>query len=461
MTQCCGTWNTDCCPQHHPITVTFENLRTKYSINEDICIDYTLHGHVAQASTRDWIGIFPRGWMNLQHYLTFEYALVAPRAVSLPKRTILFPRVFHQEATLNTDYQLVYISKEIQVLAVSSYFRFFREEDVNEAKHALHVPEYAISNSILDKRETYADQPDAYGWAPPPKIVLSDQSLLSVRPSKSIPSNPRFPRTCKSCGRPREKISGNGIGRTRFLATHNASLAERVARLERDLALAEGTKCSIAAKLRAYESFVGEMLKSLATKRTVKITDASGKEILIQRLAKAEDEQQPVVSTLETANHPEEENHRPAIEQNRKDSQCPTNDRASFGDYVSEEKLLPTKNEQEVPGTESGVVDGFVSEKTQIVADVETQTHHIWNTTRSSFEDHAALKTDNDEDFHKDTVLEPLEVAEKLGEELQNEIETENKITTLAINDETKTPQSKPSAIVIQGSNVKFAIIRY
>lgn len=69
------------------------------------------------------------------------------------------------------------------------------------------------------------------------------------------------------------------VMQARFLATHNSSLTERVIRLERDLALVQGVRSNLTSRLQAYEKFVADMLNSLARKRTVKITDGSGKEV--------------------------------------------------------------------------------------------------------------------------------------------------------------------------------------
>ncbi|XP_046422827.1 tax1-binding protein 1 homolog [Neodiprion fabricii] len=472
--QCCGSWNTGCCPTHHPVAVTFENLRTKYSVNEDIRVEYTLHGHVQQASTRDWLGIFPRGWSNLQQYLTFEYALVAPKTAASPNRTIIFPRMFHQEASTNTEYQLVYVTREIQVLAVSPYFRFVGDRRLDSTNYTLRIPAGRQQASSIVKQEPYIDRLAVSGWGPP-RIVLSDQSLLSLRPSRGICGNPRLSSaSCRSCGRPREHICGLAAGRARFLATHNASLTERVLRLEQDLALAEGAKSSLASRLRAYENFVAEMLRSLATNRRVKITDAAGKEIILQQLSENPDERksdndQTEEREFRQGNDPQTNQiNDPHIE----DLDFLRN-RIPVDEYLTNEKFIPTKDDRG-DGRVQWISPDDSRRKIETEKSPEENKEQVQedeeNVDRETSTDEVKdlrTKVENSNESREEIPPKvrikeiPADVAGLTSAIGVSTADEKNEKAKIELDDENKALESKPSAIVIQGSNVKFAIIRY
>lgn len=58
MQYCSKNWNPGCCSLHNSNSVTFDNLKTKYSVNEDIRVEYTLHRHVSMPTVkilRRWI----------------------------------------------------------------------------------------------------------------------------------------------------------------------------------------------------------------------------------------------------------------------------------------------------------------------------------------------------------------------------------------------------------------------
>ncbi|XP_023288057.1 tax1-binding protein 1 homolog [Orussus abietinus] len=273
-----------CCPRnpdhyaYHGDNVTFVNLKTKYDINEDLAVDYVLHNNIV-TSTRDWIGIFPRGWTNLQQYLTFEYAFDCVKNANLSQRSILFLSAFLQQALPNTEYQFVYVSKSIQVLAMSFYFRFtsignfnqdLRNQSTCKADRVTSPtgfsPYIAVSDHILQKTDNFATS--------------------SVAGTKSIPRNTLLQKMgsqkiCQYCRMPT----------VRFLISHNNCLVGRIGRLERDLGIAEEVvkhakmaRSNLWNRLQAYEAFVAEMLRSLIVKGMVKITDQSGKEMILRRV---------------------------------------------------------------------------------------------------------------------------------------------------------------------------------
>ena len=80
-----------------------------------------------EPSSRDWIGIFPRGWCNLQQYINFEwvsqsYPVENPNPDQnnkengdLVKRIVHFCPKYLATVSKNSFYQFVYISKQIEV----------------------------------------------------------------------------------------------------------------------------------------------------------------------------------------------------------------------------------------------------------------------------------------------------------------------------------------------------------
>ncbi|XP_028523577.1 tax1-binding protein 1 homolog [Apis cerana] len=266
--------------------VHFEKLRTKYSIDENILVYYTIQERV-HTSTRDWIGIFPRGWTNLQQYLTFEYVTVSPKNLSnLSNRNITFLHTFHREALPNVDYQFVYVSKEIEILGTSSYFRFIVTPNVRPLDLSSNTPDYDIVNdnhipTILSP--TIGNTGKIIGCS-----RSTDNIVQSYRTRRSFgDQRQKMERTCRFCS----KSASFTTNRVQFLVLHNEQLVSRVNRLTRDLELTEATVKSermaqtvLTKKLQAYEMFIADMFKCLNIMGTVKIMDKSGKEMIVQKI---------------------------------------------------------------------------------------------------------------------------------------------------------------------------------
>ncbi|KAL0280208.1 UNVERIFIED_CONTAM: hypothetical protein PYX00_001575 [Menopon gallinae] len=114
--------------------VNFKNVKAVYDGNEKILLEFE-HPSKVVVSSRDWVGIFPRGWINLQQYVTFEWisqSISSTTSVDqhndngeVIKRTVAFCPKYHMNCVNQSAYyQFVYVSKQIEVLGVSSYFRF-------------------------------------------------------------------------------------------------------------------------------------------------------------------------------------------------------------------------------------------------------------------------------------------------------------------------------------------------
>ncbi|XP_034174756.2 uncharacterized protein LOC117601722, partial [Osmia lignaria lignaria] len=268
--------------------VQFEKLKTKYNIDEDIVVDYTLQDKV-HTSTHDWIGIFPRGWTNLQQYLTFEYIVVAPKLLSSSNRSIVFLHTFHREASPNIDYQFVYVSKKVVILGTSSYFRFVvspslrsldRKPDTPEIVHEAHLP------SIVSPRPTDTG-----------KIMTKSKSIdsfIEFHRSTCGFSADQPRRTCRHCNNSRFDSSFT-TKKVQFLSLLNEHLMARVGRLDRDLDLTEAALKSekmartvLSKKLQAYQSFVEKMFKCLNSTGIVNFRDQTGKEITVEKVKSKE-----------------------------------------------------------------------------------------------------------------------------------------------------------------------------
>ncbi|XP_015589852.1 uncharacterized protein LOC107265190 isoform X2 [Cephus cinctus] len=514
------------CYHRHKNDLTFMNVLKKYTINEDIVLNYVLHEN-AQTSTKDWIGIFPRGWTNLQQYLTFEYALVAPREASLPNRSILFLHTFHQEASPNVDYQFVYVSKQIQILGTSSYFRFTLSPDSHQfgnnysnkkwEKHmrlAGYPPAQVMSDDSMNKSYQQESSVNLNG-------TLSSHSAGAVSCLRSRTNGikmgmdsrigPR--RICQNCEKPMDH-SKLALGRARSLVSHN-SLVARVARLERDLELAEGSvkharmaRANLTNRLRAYESFVTEMLKSLALKGIVKIMDAQGKEIILKR-----------VNTRNLSENPEADinlRNESGVLEGQEQSNGNTITDENRKDLIIDSLHIEEQSSQILnSGIEKFVQHGeCVDEKSQTTADIRTQTAKMTcdkytemdkglefpegisedkNNERDdiqpikdkiSFEkndenpkereskESRSNLSDNPENCHqedirpsavciehdqRDVMREEQFLIRAVQSLTENQRENEDSLEILPSVD----TLVKPSAIVLRDGNMKFAIIRY
>ncbi|XP_053980858.1 calcium-binding and coiled-coil domain-containing protein 2-like [Hylaeus volcanicus] len=280
--------------------VQFEKLKTKYSIDEDIIVEYTLHDKVS-TSSRDWVGIFPRGWTNLQQYLTFEYVLVAPKMSSLSRRSIMFLHTFHREASLNIDYHFVYISKEIEIMGTSSYFRFTMNPKHRFLDRNANSPEVSSSSSVAATSKRSTTRCKLNGCAPsigslPPNYTekfiapIKTPKMFDdvIRPHRSFSDHRQ--RTCRfhCTTKLAPTITSNRI---QFLMSHNEQLGARVGRLLRDLELTETAvkrekmaRMVLTNRLQTYETFVAEMFRSLNVIGVVKITDKAGNQIIAQKI---------------------------------------------------------------------------------------------------------------------------------------------------------------------------------
>ncbi|XP_043273351.1 calcium-binding and coiled-coil domain-containing protein 2-like [Venturia canescens] len=454
--------------------VTFINVKLKYSIDEDFTVNYCLQDEQFKSSTRDWIGIFPRNWLNLQQYLTFEYTLSSPPNAENPKhRTITFPRIFHHEALPSIDYQLVYVSKEIQIMATSSYFRFVRSSRVDDGiKYRLaaaNEPQQQsgpIMQDIDSIIEIVGDKDS------PSSLIINDEIAGKSMKSKCEITSNRSRATCRYCNRQicglkidalrneSESIClcnkpmvlrvlrkcGSSIIKDRlqgdFLASFSDSLLDRVRRLERDLSLAEtnlknarNSRDKVVKRLKAHEDFLAEMLNSVDARGSVRLTDKKGNEVVLRR-----------ARTDESSDFPRSES-------------------TGKNDVLANEIVLLKNIIDKQQKTIDHLIEhgniGITRENYVKVVDREIQT------TLASPEDTGLASLHN---HNKSSLIGKEESNdEKIGGTAGTPEQAPNGVSNIVSRVAIESPIEparilkiqKPSGILIQGKNVKFAIVRF
>ncbi|XP_043520034.1 tax1-binding protein 1 homolog isoform X1 [Frieseomelitta varia] len=299
---CCARGTFHC---QYANEVKFDKLKTKYSIDEDIVVHYIIRDRI-HTSSRDWIGIFPRGWSNLQQYLTFEFVVLSPKTSNLSNRSIMFLHTFHREALPNVDYQFVYVSKEIEILGTSSYFRFIVTPNLRPLDRNSNIVDCGV---MSDGYSSLIVSPSTSNTGKLLGCSKSFDNIQSHRICRSLADHRN--RTCRFCS----KSASFTTNRIQFLLLHNEQLVARVGRLARDLELKEAAVKSermaqavLTKRLQAYETFVADMLKRLNLTGTIKIKDKMGKEMIVQKVKskdEAEDKPLPVLEVSMLNQSPE------------------------------------------------------------------------------------------------------------------------------------------------------------
>jgi len=104
--------------------VLFDNVLITYSLKEEVVAEFRLSNKVT-VSTRDWVGVYKAGWETYHECLTFEWGFGDQVGSDVARRRIAFHLGdLQSKADLNTNYQFVYITKDLEVLGVSQFFQF-------------------------------------------------------------------------------------------------------------------------------------------------------------------------------------------------------------------------------------------------------------------------------------------------------------------------------------------------
>ncbi|XP_034234342.1 uncharacterized protein LOC117641276 isoform X2 [Thrips palmi] len=111
--------------------VIFRNVRPRYKFQNKISVLYVLSPKT-KTSTRDYVGIYPRGWKQLREFVGFERPIPAPFEEQSLDRCIQFIcQRPHVMASLNRDYQFLYVNQYHEVLGMSDFFQFVEEVTSN------------------------------------------------------------------------------------------------------------------------------------------------------------------------------------------------------------------------------------------------------------------------------------------------------------------------------------------
>nr|CAD7407446.1 unnamed protein product [Timema poppensis] len=228
------------------------------------------------SSSRDWVGLFPRGWVNLQQYVTFEWTDEKPYEEVTLRRNLLFCSKYHAQLVFTErEYQFVFVNKQIKVLGKSGYFNFLLAEKMAGLLKYDFIP---------------------FGL---------DVDYLGVKPAHH---------TC-TCVRAIELERNARSNLTMQLKSEleiNQHLKERLdtAELELKVSVAAQNKLKLAAhqvhqEKLAYQKFVSEMLFALSRRGIVKVIDSQGVEILVQKVSSQAAQADPQINTSAKMSHRE------------------------------------------------------------------------------------------------------------------------------------------------------------
>lgn len=316
-------------------SVSFGNVKKEYRADENISLEYTLDTET-QASSRNWIGLFPKGASTLQQYVTFEWTISRPRKESPKKHSITFYYKYHiKNIEPDKEYFFVFVDKQMKVLGSSSYFRFNfisplemveskmyeklgtcisstpesftslseglktslhsneREfQSMNkEHMHYLHfknskcMSKHQIPMSSTQIHETSGTNTSGFKT----EITLTSPDF----PLSGNLSGPRNSENCALCKQPSNFIQREQKlqAKIKVHAEYAHTLEKRIEELEKCLEMSQVAQKQL--KLAAhhakreklsYQKFVNELMTVLATKGAVRILDGQGTELLLKRI---------------------------------------------------------------------------------------------------------------------------------------------------------------------------------
>ncbi|KAK7862897.1 hypothetical protein R5R35_011605 [Gryllus longicercus] len=308
--------------------VIFDNVKTEYRGDEDITIEYILDSDT-EPSSRNWIGLYPKGATQLDQYVTFEWTIVNPSNEYLKQHKITFHAKYHMKSVeADKEYFFIFVNKQMKVIGSSSYFcfLFYHTLEIDDLK----VPEKVgtrgsstpESLKSLSEENVLKDGID--------KEILQElhyhtthlkhkqhMQLSSTHTSDSISQNisgfkadvtltsPDFPVSnnsslsnnnnnfCALCKRPSNfaEIEQRLNAKIKMYAEYGHTLEKRIEELEKNFEMSQVAQKQL--KLIAYhakrektsyQKFVNEMLSVLTSKGAVRILDGHGTELLLKRV---------------------------------------------------------------------------------------------------------------------------------------------------------------------------------
>lgn len=283
--------------------VQFENVQEKYFIDDaPMKIEYILNIEY-EPSTKDWLGIFPKGWRELEQQVMGEYAVTRSSKDNRRKRLIEFNLSYlliGKMNCFNADYQIVYVSKHKQVIGKSSYFRLQRKygdvlshgdnAGVFEGSGTAHITASISSTALLK-----SINPNSPSKAIVQTVNCGGVGFPLVKPYRSESVLPYYARDyvsrCRYCSNLMHQ-NQSLMEQVKELAHINRQLNQSFTNLQQKFELSAAAQkrlklwCyCLRQEKHGYEVFVGELLKCLQGNSTVCVRDpVKGSEMLVQRV---------------------------------------------------------------------------------------------------------------------------------------------------------------------------------
>uniref|UniRef100_A0A1B6CAV0 SKICH domain-containing protein n=1 Tax=Clastoptera arizonana TaxID=38151 RepID=A0A1B6CAV0_9HEMI len=136
--------------------VKFQNVQEKYYLDlskvHSIMVEYVIDKKV-HYSTRDWLGLFPRGWTSLMDYVAFQY--VDRRAFDKDEKKwrMSINLKFVKKDLYQAEFQFVYVNRCNKALGGSSFFGFCKSEPTSE------VSNQSSTRKIMDRKHDSKTEP--------------------------------------------------------------------------------------------------------------------------------------------------------------------------------------------------------------------------------------------------------------------------------------------------------------
>ncbi|XP_075232236.1 uncharacterized protein LOC142330675 [Lycorma delicatula] len=284
------------------VFVQFENIQERYFIDDERMKVEIVFLAEYEPSPYDWVGIFPKGWRRLEQLIMADYAYVRYSKDNKFKRVmeLNLTHLLAKMNCLNAHYQIVYVTKNMEVVGRSSYFCFQRRQvdlhsqgDNAEVFEGFGLAQVSAGTSLADSRNSLKS------CSPSSAMIQSVNcggiGFPLVRPYRSecvLPLEARdYNVSCPTCLASQKQLVNNQIT-IKELAETNRQLRKKYADLERKLEISFVAQKKLKLysyymhqEKQSYELFISELLKCLQNNSPVCVRDVSkGSEMLVQRI---------------------------------------------------------------------------------------------------------------------------------------------------------------------------------
>ncbi|XP_049841159.1 uncharacterized protein LOC126291636 isoform X3 [Schistocerca gregaria] len=286
--------------------VAFENVKPYFVINEDLVVVYAVDKKV-RTSTRDWIGLFKKGWSKPEELIVFEWATGHASEEALPRRAVTFcSKDFRSRINPNDQYQFAYVSKLHQVHSQATK----RVNAVSGLAGAL--PHLDVPPNCTPAPKKYSTCNWSTGHVTinhhlSEHVSPSKTNALRVAPAPCVVDTlahpdlpPNFNRKksadkkCPTCNCPSDYVIANNRLTEKAVSQAQLirSLESKLTALQSELELCHASqqqlkiKADMACREREnYCSFIGQFLESLKRKGQLKVVDSEGNTIMVKNVS--------------------------------------------------------------------------------------------------------------------------------------------------------------------------------